>query len=367
MRPPVDPQIDRVGYLREVVLLVNALVHFMKTRKPRSSKDACIKPQSAMNILLGANRVLKQHYLSFIPLKALKLPLRGLMRKFIQEHGPTSLVPKRRECMTNGMIRFLAAPPQGFGLGPLGQFCRSTLVGKAWIAAVCVAASTGLRKAELFKSNEETFFLNWSLVGWIIQGAGTTDPSDEQLQNLVTGDFAVLTPPPSKADQFNTVWGPLPIYLPFKVEARNAAAALQQLALAVGPAFRASQHNNSVFVSNGRQPLACTAMASALYAAMTVVTGSTEAAKLYTWHSFRSYLATALYAAKVKPATIQAMLRWQTEESLRAYSRLSRHQAAKHLDSAASAVVSSVQTANVPLYEAFQLFLGMQRVVESMD
>ena len=46
MRPPVDPQIDRVGYLREVVLLVNALVHFMKTRKPRSSKYACITPLS---------------------------------------------------------------------------------------------------------------------------------------------------------------------------------------------------------------------------------------------------------------------------------------------------------------------------------
>ena len=107
-------------------------------------------------------------------------------------------------------------------------------------------------------------------------------------------------------------------------------------------------------------------MASALYAAMTTITSSPISAKLYTWHSFRSYLATALHAASVKPATIQAMLRWQTDESLRAYSRLSRHEAAKFLDAAANAVVASVQTASVPMYEEFQLFLAMNQVVENM-
>ena len=176
----------------------------------------------------------------------------------------------------------------------------------------------------------------------------------------------MLTPPPSKSDQFNTVWGSLPIYLHFRDEPRNAAAALKQLALAVGPAFRCSDTANAVFVGNNKVPLTCSSMATALYKAMCVMTGSSETAKLYTWHSFRSYLATALYAANVKPDTIQAMLRWQTEESLRAYRRLSRQMTTKHLESAAMAVVSSVQTANVPLYEKFQLFLAMQEMVDNM-
>jgi hypothetical protein len=107
-------------------------------------------------------------------------------------------------------------------------------------------------------------------------------------------------------------------------------------------------------------------MASALHTAMLALTGCPTAAKLYTWHSPRSYLATALHAAGVKPLTIQAMLRSQTEESLRAYSRLSRYDAAKHLESAANAVVASVQTANVPVYEEFQLFLAMQSMVGGM-
>jgi len=366
MRPSVDPLLDRVGFLREVVLLVNALVFFMKTRKPRSKRDKVIQPQSAMNILLGANRILKQHFLSFIPLKALKLPLRGLMRKFIKDFGPTSLVPKRREPMTNGMIRSLSSLPVGFDLGPLKAHDPTSLAGKSWRAAVAVISSSGFRKAEMFSSNEETHFMSWLLVNWIIGGKGCADPTDEQLNSLGPGDYAVLTPPPSKSDQFNTVWGSLPIYLHFRDEPRNAAAALQQLALAVGPAFRCSATAHAVFVGNNRVPLTCSSMAAALYKAMCAVTGSSESAKLYTWHSFRSYLATALYAANVKPDTIQAMLRWQTEESLRAYRRLSRQMTTKHLESAAMAVVSSVQTANVPLYEEFQLFLAMQEMVDGM-
>jgi hypothetical protein len=44
-----------------------------------------------------------------------------------------------------------------------------------------------------------------------------------------------------------------------------------------------------------------------------------ERAKLYTWYSGRISLATHLLKCNVPPSTIQAMLRWQTDESLRAY------------------------------------------------
>ena len=60
------------------------------------------------------------------------------------------------------------------------------------------------------------------------------------------------------------------------------------------------------------------------------------------------------------------MLRWQTEEGLRAYMRLSRTEAAKHLNGAANAIAASVNTANVPLYEDFQLFVAMQQMVEDI-
>ena len=262
-----------------------------------------------MNILLGANRVLKQNYLSFIPLKALKLPLRGLMRKFIKRYGPKSLITKRREPLTNGMIRALSSPPEGFNLGPLGKYASDSVSSQSWRAAITVAASSGFRKAELFQSNAETFFLTWNMIDWIINGVGVPDPTDNQLNSLKQGDFAVVTPPPSKSDQFNSVWGALPVYLPYKEENRNAAASLKQLALGVGHSFRSGAHGNAVFVDNNKRPLTCSVMASAMYRAMVAIIGNPNTAKLYTWHSCRSHLATALYAARVKPATIQAMLR----------------------------------------------------------
>ena len=66
-----------------------------------SNSDKCIKPQSAVNILLGANRVVKQNYMSFIPLRVLKLPLKGPIRKFALQLGPVFLIPKRREPLTH--------------------------------------------------------------------------------------------------------------------------------------------------------------------------------------------------------------------------------------------------------------------------
>ena len=60
------------------------------------------------------------------------------------------------------------------------------------------------------------------------------------------------------------------------------------------------------------------------------------------------------------------MLRWQTEESLRAYMRLSRNEAARHLESAANAIIASVNTKDVPVYEQFQIFVAMQQAVDEM-
>ena len=178
-RPQINPLTDRVAFLREMILLVNALLHFMKTRKPRSSVDQVIKPQSAMNILLGANRVLKANFSSFIPLSTLKLPLKGLMRRFLHRFGPSSLVPKRREPFTNGMIVALVTLPYGTDLGPAGVLCLGSLARSIWRAAVALANCTGFRKAELFKSNESTHFLHWRNLSWILSGVPVANPSDE--------------------------------------------------------------------------------------------------------------------------------------------------------------------------------------------
>ena len=59
-----------------------------------------------------------------------------------------------------------------------------------------------------------------------------------------------------------------------------------------------------------------------------------EVVKNYSWHSARIWLATALLAAKATRAQIQAMCRWQTEESLNTYAILGAEQYAQLLGSA---------------------------------
>jgi hypothetical protein len=361
MRVVIDPVADRVGFMREVVLLTNALTHFLKTRSPRANCDKAagktIQPQSAMNILLGVNRVLKRNYSSFIPLKSVNLALKGLMRKFVKRFGPTSLIPKRREAFTNGLINSMISMPAGAHLGGFGVLDWSSIKGCSLLASFTLAIATGFRKAELFVSDEETQVISWRLVAWFIKGKAVADPSDQQLRDLKEGDYMLITPPPSKADPFNTVWGPLPVYIPFHRTRRNAAMAVSALALKVGASAR---KKGPVFVDNSQQPLKARVMADAMYHWVKGFVGL-EAAKLYTWHSGRIFLACALSALGVKPAVIQTMLRWQTEESLRIYARMSMHNYGSLLDRTPEACVASVQTTNLPLYERFDLFLALDR------
>jgi hypothetical protein len=363
-RPQVDPLRDRTAYLRELVLLINALTFFMKTRKPRSRADEVIKPQSAMNILLGVNRVLKRNHSALIPLKALTVPLKGLMRQFIQRFGPRSLIPKRRSPFTNGMIATMVSLPQGTMLAGLGSLDWSARAGLSLRAALAVATTTGMRKAELFKSDSETFFLTWELVAWVIDGVAVARPSVAQLQALGPADFLVITPPPSKADQFNTVWGSAPMYAPFRNTLRNAARAMAELVIKVGPSK--CRADEAVFTNNAGLPLTTTLMSEVLKAMIASFLPA-EASTLYSWHSARVYLATALHAAGCKPALIQALLRWQTEESLRLYALTSRHEAANLLDKAATANVAAIRSSALPIYEQFDLFVAMNDAVDALE
>ena len=62
-------------------------------------------------------------------------------------------------------------------------------------------------------------------------------------------------------------------------------------------------------------------------------------ASLYSWHSARIYLACALFAAGATRPQIQALCRWQSEDSLRVYARLNAERYDSLLSSAATASV----------------------------
>ena len=173
----------------------------------------------------------------------------------------------------------------------------------------------------------------------------------------------VVTCPPSKADPFNAVWGPLPVYVPFHEDLRNAAAAMRDLILKIGPARCI---DGPVLTTSAGTALKCDVMADAMFHWVGHLVPE-AAAKLLTWHSPRIYLACALSANGVPDDKIQALLRWQTKESLRVYARMGMQAYGAFLDGAAEACVASVQTANIPMYERFDLFLALSRTLDSAE
>jgi hypothetical protein len=88
-------------------------------------------------------------------------------------------------------------------------------------------------------------------------------------------------------------------------------------------------------------------------------------ANVFTWHSSRIYLATHLMRCNVPTATIQAMLRWQTDESLRAYARLDMAASGNMLGRAAAVKVAAIQTGNLPIYERFDFFLALDALADA--
>ena len=120
----------------------------------------------------------------------------------------------------------LVSLPAGTALASQGLLDWSDLAGKCARLAICMAAVTG------FRSNSESYFLQLANISWHIAGADITSPvTDAHLQSPSSGDYMVITPVPSKADQFNVAWGALPIYIAFKDTSRNAARAARDVLL----------------------------------------------------------------------------------------------------------------------------------------
>ena len=105
---------------------------------------------------MGMQRVLRRNHIDIVPLRCLTLTVKGVMRDYVARNGSTSLIPKRREPMTNVIITSLVSLPAGTTLGSQGQLDWSDLTGKCTKLAICMAAVTGCRSVEIFQSNNES-------------------------------------------------------------------------------------------------------------------------------------------------------------------------------------------------------------------
>ena len=321
----------------------------MKSRRTGNVGEA--QPQSVLNVLRNVRRELQRPGKKTVSLEAAVRACDGLLREYIDEHGQDALLPHRKEPLTNEIIvALLSDGMQDKAIGPRGRVVDWSAAEFSSLRAMfATLAQTGMRKSEVSipdKGKWTRRFISFDNVKWSIGGIVYKAPTLEQLAALREGDFALLRPPPSKADQFGLHWGASTIYLPYHPNrGTHPVCAARELAREemrrAVPAIK--RIDTPLFAREDGQAWCHSALADTFERMLKMVVGA-ERVKHYSMHSWRIYLACALLAAGASNGTIQAMLRWRSEDALKIYARVNGVTYGSWLDIAAIASVASVRT-----------------------
>ena len=316
------------------------------------------KPSSVMAVLRGVRRAHFRMGIETAPLTAAVRACDGALREYVELHGPECLVPTRKEPLPPTLVRELV----GQGTILVNGKLLTTKYHLEWDTPVfgslralfATLAQTGMRKAEVTVSKDGLFnasHISMASIRWVIGGIHYACPTAEQLGQLRNGDYALLTPPPSKSDQFSLHWGASTIYLRYmEDEKAHPICAARELAREeLRRDVPADKRRSSPLFSPSRATTAIgkpwvSGQLATIFALMVQTVVGIEAAKVYTVHSFRIYLACALLEAGASAGTIQCMLRWRSDDALRIYARINDYKYADMLDKAAGSSISSIRT-----------------------
>ena len=333
---------------RNARLLCALLLHAFAVCKPTDKTRHFVKPRSALAYPLAIIRIFGRWQIRMPGSKVVTSVMNGLMRAYVAYHGPMSLAPKRAEPMKfSMMIDMLTKIPAGAQVGKWRWVDADHDVFTFKVLNAFLM-STGFRLGELTRHGSgEIMYITRECVAWRIDGVWYLVPTRELLAQLKSNrDVATVHPGRSKADQWGEIHCPFPVTLPFIDEPGNAAAALRDLELA-RPCAADERGETPLFADAEGMPYSGGFLQGILSAALTFLY-SAAIASLYSFHSYRAGLATALRAAGVPDPVIQLMCRWMCPDSLRVYARAGTAENVGHLLRAEKMNVDSLQATNLP-------------------
>ena len=267
---------------------------------------------------------------------------------YLSHHGPHSLAPKRAENMKFSMVSSLQRIPAD-GSIRVGSIRWDDTAHDVFIfrRLTRFMMFTGFRLAEIVGNGSgEIMFLTYGCLFWCIDNVMIAKPSRAQLLSMRPGrDGAVVFPPRSKPDQWGETHCPFPVRLTYETTELNPAAALRDLELNIGEQVT-DRDSHPLFGDAAGQTYTHHYLHNLLKLALAHLYGAAVAA-LYTWHSFRSGLATALHAANVPDAMIMLICRWMCPESLHVYRRMGTRENERLINEASAMNVDAIQSANV--------------------
>ena len=361
-RPNIE-ELNAVGVERERVLWTAGLIWIYRySMKPKpgnyirfGDKAGQLQPPQPKSALAVLRGVRKEHLDRGRTPPSLTLATRRmheLTSSYAKLVGPENMVTRKRKTLTHEHIRGMLSVKEGTVIPIRKPPARSTLSatddqadtaanirrnGSVWtwkssfgvscFALFSTLAQTGFRKAEVTLGGGEWSKMNISFANltWRFQGRpDTACPSAQDLFNIREGDYAIVRPPPSKCDQQGTKWGNSPIWLPYSASASfNAARALArwELRAQVRPELRRTTplFCGPIGVGSALTEGVCD---DVFHGLLGDVLNDKAAAKEYSVHSFRSFLASSMLAAKCTDAQIQAALRWASAEALAEYKQI---------------------------------------------
>ena len=347
---------DRAGRRRECFIQAAFLLWAYRTMVPRNRSHQLPKPASARACLDAVRRVHRHNDIIMCPAPSISRLVTGLLTEYVRVHGPESLIPSRREPLTNQQTSAI------LGVGhdePVRVGYRivdwDATYWVSFAAFLTTLRHSGSRKADLLDHTAADFnaaSMTRRNLKWRIRGVTYDSPPAVALRDLREGDCAILLPGCTKSDPFALHFGDRPMYLPFLPDdPTNAAFRLQQLEL-LCPVPASSRRRSPLFCSDDTSRSLTHAQADDTFNALATLALGSAVAMTLSLHSGRVWLASALLALHSSDATIQAMVRWLCPESIRTYAHMEPAEYEKFLLSAISAPITSRLSRNLPTIDA---------------
>ena len=349
-------------------ILSSFFLHITKSIKPKKGGHRPkALPSSSANVVRAVRRVHAKRVppVNMVPMSAVTPILNAITKEYMLQYGYKMLLPRRREPWRRQHLLKMFAMRHQTGKLLGGLQIRDSLFWTSYFALLETLSQCGMRSSEalvqsIAEWNSATHLSRENLL-WCIGGTPVVSPTPEQLDSLQDGDYAILIPPPSKTDCFGVIWGDKPMYFPVRFAAPWCAALrLRDLEKAF-PLSGVDRGQAPLFCDDLHEPITYSLAYKVLNAMKQEVLTDEFDPSLFSFHSFRVYLATSLGAAGCDDATIQALCRWQSVESLRIYKRMQPEQALQLLDNAQGAVISSYTAASLPTISSYQLAAGFNR------
>jgi hypothetical protein len=313
--------LDPFGHQREIWLQANAITHWMPHIKGRGGRTQGT-PQSCHKRLDGMRRVHERLGLPTVSRKLVTMKVNAAMRQYALEHGPEWLIPQRKNPLpwdsVKAMIILARVPTWASG-------SWTTEATQSLEALIHTMAETGMRKAEVTASRGFTKLnLSFANLKWMING-DIQEATPQLLRTMVPNrDYAVIYPTCAKADPFSQCWGNKPIFMLYNPAERiNAATALRRLELMCDYRVAGKRRQTPLFQNSALKAFTGKELDKVLKEMLRELVSlnlmTTEQASTYSWHSFRTSLATALLASGASGPQIQACCRWLSEKSVPVY------------------------------------------------